>query len=83
MFINSPIEVSGKTQDAYVDLLIADPQDRSLLTKVGTVFLPGLTAEGTRFDFFFSFFLFYFFLTKQNEEKIFQKRKINNCSRIK
>jgi hypothetical protein len=71
MSIDSPIDVSGSTEDAYLDLLIADPQDRSQLANIGTIFLPAMTVHGTVYaelSFSFSFssfllFLFFFFFS--------------------
>ena len=50
MSVNAPIEVTGNTQDAYFTLLIPDPQDRSQLAEIGTVFFPAMHVPGTVFD---------------------------------
>jgi len=48
MTVNVPlIQVEGTTQEAYFDLLIPDPQDRSVLEKIGTVYLPPMYVQGT------------------------------------
>lgn len=46
MSVDAPIDASGKTSDAYFDLLIPDPLNRSVLAKIGTIFLPAMTFSG-------------------------------------